>query len=211
MTSREKLHALITATKYVTQHNIPGDVVECGVWRGGSMHAVARVLDQLGDHSRELYLFDTFEGMPPPTEADVRWDGAPAERLLETSGRRAAVWAIASLDDVKAGFATVPYPADRIHYVQGRVEDTIPHELPERIAILRLDTDWYESTAHELAHAYERLVPGGVLIIDDYGHWAGSRKATDEFVERCGEPLLLLRAADGRVAVKPGAGRRAGA
>jgi hypothetical protein len=94
--------------------------------------------------------------------------------------------------------------------VQGKVEDTIPGALPERIAILRLDTDWYASTAHELAHAYDRLSPGGVLLIDDYGCWAGSRKATDEFIERTGEPLLLLRAADGRVTIKPWATGRPG-
>jgi O-methyltransferase len=113
------------------------------------------------------------------------------------------MWAIASLDDVKAGFENVDYPADKVHYVVGKVEATIPDELPERIAILRLDTDFYESTKHELAHAYSRLSPGGVLIIDDYGYWAGSRKATDEFLATLDEPLLLHRMGCGRIGVKP--------
>ena len=203
MTDVNKLHALIMAVRYIVRHDVPGDIVECGVWRGGSMHAVARTLSAAGDQSRELYLYDTFEGMPPPTEADVRWDGQRAADMLEKQDRDSYVWAIASLDDVQEGFRDVPYPHERIHYVQGKVEETIPAQLPDQISILRLDTDWYESTAHELKHMYDRLSPGGVLMLDDYGHWAGAQKATDEFLERTGEPLLLLRMSNGRVAVKP--------
>lgn len=204
MTGPDKLHALISAVRYVARYNIPGDVVECGVWRGGSMHAVARALDAAGDHDRDLFLYDTFEGMTEPTEKDVRYDGRLASAALENQDReRSLVWAYASLEDVQAGFDEVPYPKHRIHFVKGPVEETIPGELPNRISILRLDTDWYESTAHELKHMYDRLVPGGVLMLDDYGWWQGSRQATDEFLERTGEPLLLLRMGSGRVAVKP--------
>lgn len=202
MTGTDKLHALITATKYVAQNKIPGDIVECGVWRGGSMHAVARTLTNCGDQTRELYLFDTFEGMTEPTEADVRQDGMAAADLLATKERSSNVWAFASLEDVRAGFKDVPYPSERIHFVKGRVEDTVPAEVPDTISILRLDTDWYESTAHELLHMWDRLVPGGVLMIDDYGHWKGSRQATDEFIERTGAQLLLIRMNSGRVAIK---------
>ncbi|MGH8823985.1 MAG: TylF/MycF/NovP-related O-methyltransferase [Jiangellaceae bacterium] len=203
MTGSDKLHALISATKYIHDHAIPGDVVECGVWRGGSMHAVARVLDAAGDHSRDLYLFDTFEGMPPPTARDRRLDGRSAAKLLAASEKSANVWAYATLEDVRAGFETVPYPAERIHYVQGKVEDTVPERAPAQISLLRLDTDWYESTRHELEHLYGRLVSGGVLIIDDYGWWQGSRDATEEFLRRTDERLLLVRAGSGRIAVKP--------
>lgn len=203
MTSNEKLFALISSVRYIVRNKVPGDIVECGVWRGGSMQAAARTLTSVGDHSRDLYLFDTFEGMPPPSEHDVRADGETAAHLLATKGRDTNVWAVAGLDDVKAGFAKVDYPGDRVHYVQGKVEDTVPAQMPEQISILRLDTDWYESTAHELLHMYDKLSPGGVLMLDDYGHWAGSRKATDEFIDRTGEPLLLLRMAEGRIAVKP--------
>lgn len=203
MTSVNKLHALISATKYIHDHDIPGAVVECGVWRGGGMHAVARTLDANGDHSRELYLFDTFEGMTAPTEKDERHDGQTAARLLETRQRNSTVWAYASLEDVRAGFAEVPYPSERIHYVEGPVEKTVPDQAPEQIALLRLDTDWYESTKHELDHLYPRLVSGGVLIIDDYGWWKGARTATDEFLAETGARLLLIRMASGRVAVKP--------
>jgi len=83
------------------------------------------------------------------------------------------------------------------------VEDTVPKEAPDQISILRLDTDWYESTRHELDHLYPRLSSGGVLLIDDYGYWQGSRQAVDEFIERTGARLLLQRMSSGRVAVKP--------
>ncbi len=203
MTSADKLFALVEATRYVARHGIEGDVVECGVWRGGSMQAVARALLEHGDTSRDLHLFDTYEGMPPAGERDVRHDGRPAAELLATLPRDSKTWAVASLDDVRHGFAQVPYPAERLHFVKGRVEETVPAHAPERIALLRLDTDWYESTRHELEHLYPRLVSGGVLILDDYGWWKGAREAVDEWLVETGERLLLLRAGTGRVAVKP--------
>jgi hypothetical protein len=203
MTSPDKLHGLITATRYIAQHGIKGDIVECGVWRGGSMHAVARTLDSVGDHSRDLYLFDTYEGMPPPSEKDLRLDGKSAQELLDKGTKDQSIWAYATLEDVKQGFQSVPYPAERIHYVEGKVEDTIPDQAPDTIALLRLDTDWYESTKHELEHLYSRLVSGGVLIIDDYGYWKGSQQATDEWLKATGERLMLARAGTGRIAIKP--------
>lgn len=205
MTSPDKLHALISATRYVSRYGIEGDVVECGVWRGGSLHAVARTLDSLDDHDRDLYLYDTFDGMTEPTDKDVRFDGQSAAGELAAQDKaHSAVWAYASLEDVQAGFADVPYPLDRVHFVKGPVEETVPGVLPERVSILRLDTDWYESTAHELKHMYDRLVPGGVLLLDDYGWWQGSRVAVDEFLDRTGERLLLIRMGTGRIAVKAG-------
>ncbi|MGP4043896.1 TylF/MycF/NovP-related O-methyltransferase [Streptomyces sp. 2A115] len=203
MTSPERLNALILATRYVSRHNIAGDIVECGVWRGGSMQAAARTLLSLHDTERHLYLFDTFEGMPAPTDKDLRRDGESAADLLARQDRSRPIWAVATLDDVKDGFQRVPYPADRVHFVPGLVEDTIPAEAPEQISILRLDTDWYASTRHELEQLYPRLVSGGVLLIDDYGWWQGSRSAVDEFLEKTGARLLLLRMDEGRIAVKP--------
>ncbi|MYR94283.1 methyltransferase [Streptomyces sp. SID4937] len=203
MTSPERLNAFILATRYIARHDIPGDIVECGVWRGGSMQACARTLLSVGETERELYLFDTYEGMTPPTAEDLRRDGRPARELLDAQGKDRPIWAVASLEDVQAGFENVPYPKERVHYVRGRVEDTVPEQAPEQIAILRLDTDWYASTKHELEHLYSRLVSGGVLLIDDYGYWQGSRQAVDEFLDKTGERLLLLRMDEGRIAVKP--------
>lgn len=203
MTSSDKLFGLISAARYVVEHDIPGDVVECGVWRGGSMQATAMAFLQADSTARHLYLFDTFEGMPPPSDADLRRDGTPAAELLASAGKAAHVWAIAGLDDVRDGMEEVGYPADKVHFIKGMVEDTVPAEAPETISILRLDTDWYTSTRHELEHLYPRLVSGGVLIIDDYGYWQGSRKATDEFLADTGARLLLNRISGGRMAVKP--------
>ncbi|WP_460791573.1 TylF/MycF/NovP-related O-methyltransferase [Nocardioides maradonensis] len=208
MTGPPKLAPLIEAVRYVVRHRIPGDVVECGVWRGGSMMAIALTLAAEGDTSRELHLFDTFEGMPPPTEEDTRLDsdGAriTAQHALDRVGRDARVWAVAGLEDVQEGMAETGYPADRVHFHQGMVEDTVPGEAPGTIALLRLDTDWYASTKHELEHLYDRLSPGGVLILDDYADWEGARRATDEWLAATGERLLLVPIGQGVIAVKPG-------
>jgi elongation factor P hydroxylase len=93
---------------------------------------------------------------------------------------------------------------DRVHLVQGLVEETLPAQAPESIALLRLDTDWYKSTLHELEHLYPRLVRGGVLLIDDFGYWQGARQATEEYFARH-PPAPLLVAVDqtGRVGVRP--------
>jgi O-methyltransferase len=203
MTSNDKLFALVVAVRYVVDHAIPGAVVECGVWRGGSMQAIARVLAARGATDRELHLFDTFEGMPPPTEEDVRQGGPSAAQMLATRPRTAKVWAVADLDDVRAGMEQVDYPAERVHYHPGLVEDTIPGAAPEQIALLRLDTDWYASTKHELEHLYDRVPAGGVVIIDDYDYWEGSRKAVDEFIAGTGARLLLAPMGSGRIAIKP--------
>ena len=183
MTSPERLNAMIKAVEYIEANKIEGDIVECGVWRGGSMMASALTLQRLGSFSRYLYLFDTFDGMPPPTDADTDKFGQTAASLLATEERESsAVWAVANLECVKSNLATLDYPQNFIHFIEGTVETTIPNRAPESIAILRLDTDWYESTRHELEHLYPRLVEGGVLIIDDYGHWQGARKAVDEYI-----------------------------
>jgi hypothetical protein len=202
MTTWNKLYGLVLATRYVAANDVPGAIVECGVWRGGSMQAAALTLLEQGRRDRDLHLFDTFEGMPPPTAEDRRHDGASAAELLQGADDTEPVWARASLDDVRAGMAETGYPEERIHYHVGLVEDTIPEQAPEQIAILRLDTDWYSSTKHELEHLFTRLSPGGVLILDDYGHWDGARKATDEFLADLAEPLLLLPLSAGRIAVR---------
>jgi len=206
MTGPTKLDALIEAVRYIERYDVPGDVVECGVWRGGSMQAVALALLDAGDTSRELHLFDTFEGMPPPTDEDARTVGGDvtsAAELLATSDRDSKMWAAATLEDVQDGMARTSYPADKIHYHRGLVEETTPQEAPERIALLRLDTDWYASTKHELEHLYDRLVPGGVLILDDYHSWDGAKQAVDEWLEEAGHPLLFVPIGAGLIAAKP--------
>lgn len=206
MTSTKRLYALIQAVRHVAAAAIPGNVVECGVWRGGSMMAAARTLLECGDTTRELHLFDTFAGMSAPDARDVAIDGRSASDLLRAQDKMesGSAWCYATLEEVQAAMSDTGYDAARIHYVKGKVEDTIPRSAPARIALLRLDTDWYESTRHELEHLYPRLSPGGVLIIDDYGHWAGCRQAVDEYFASRSIHLLLNRVDyTGRIAVKP--------
>jgi O-methyltransferase len=208
MTSVERMYALHRATGYVVRAGVPGAIVECGVWRGGSSMMAALTLMSKGDTSRELWLYDTFEGMPEPTESDIAAPtGASARRDWESAQRGDHnAWCYASVDEVRANMGETRYPQERLHFIKGKVEDTIPGDIPEEIAILRLDTDWYESTRHELEYLFPRLVPGGVLILDDYGYWAGARKAVDEYFAEHGIVMLLSRIDDtGRMGIKPGA------
>lgn len=206
LTSPERIASLVNAVKYITTNNIEGAVVECGVWKGGSSMAAIKSLIKAGDFTRDIYLYDTFEGMSTPTEEDKAVDGESAEAMLNKSdiNDASSVWCFSSIDEVKSNVATLNYPTEKIHFVKGKVEDTIPATIPQKIAVLRLDTDWYESTKHELEHLFPLLVSGGVLIIDDYGHWEGARKAVDEYIANNKLQLLLNRIDyTGRIAIKP--------
>ena len=207
MTSIERLYALYKAVEYVVRHDVPGDFVECGVWRGGSVMMMALALQRLGA-TRRIHCFDTFEGMPPPTGADVRHEtGEEAATILARTPKRDGeyLWAQAALEVVKQNVRSTGYPAGLVSYHEGLVEETVPASAPEVIGLLRLDTDWYESTKHELMHLYPLLASGGILIIDDYGFWRGARKATDEYLAECQPNLFLSRIDDtGRIGVRLG-------
>jgi len=209
MVSPERLVANIDAVKYVVQRGIPGAIVECGVWRGGSTLSMIKTLQYLGVDDRDVYLYDTFEGMTPPGESDT----SPFERsALETwnqtpSGTKPWEWAmdpeIYSIDFVRQVMTDSGYPQDRIHLVKGPVESTIPGTVPDQIAVARLDTDWYESTMHELVHFYPRMPAGAVLIIDDFGHWDGARRAVEEYFSKDQPPIFFGRTDyTGRVGIK---------
>jgi hypothetical protein len=205
MTSIQRLIGLCEAVRYLVRNRIAGDIVECGVWRGGSMMAVARTLVSQGETSRSLHLFDTFAGMTEPSERDVSLLGQSASHLMRTANRseESSVWCLASIEEVQHNMASTGYPRAQVHYVQGRVEETIPKHAPQAIALLRLDTDWYESTRHELEHLFPLLVRGGVLILDDYGHWKGAKEAVDEYFAKLGRsPLLQRLDYSGRLAIK---------
>jgi len=195
MTSVERVYALYKAVEYLSVAMIPGDLVECGVWRGGSMMCAALTLMRAGDTSRRLYLYDTFEGMVQPDVADIDFGGRSASGQLSAEERSEGsyIWAYAPLELVRRNMASTGYPTNRISYVRGPVEQTIPVTMPESIALLRLDTDWHASTRHELDHLFPLLVKGGVLIIDDYGHWQGARRAVDEYFAASDVKVLLSR------------------
>lgn len=203
MTSVERAVSLIRAVEYVVDNRLEGAFVECGVWRGGSMMAVAYALMNMGETGRSLFLYDTFTGMPAPTARDARFDGQAASELFAAAQEDSWMRAYASLDDVTRNLESTGYPMENMHVIQGKVEDTIPQRAPEEICLLRLDTDWYESTKHELVHLYPRLVKNGILIIDDYGHWQGAKEATDEYFSQS-RPAPLLHRIDytGRLIIK---------
>ncbi len=205
MTTPERIASLCNAVKYITANQIEGDFVECGVWRGGSTMAAIDTLIKSGDQTREIYLYDTFEGMSAPTEHDKVFTGTAADELMNTTSKEdpTSVWCYSAIEEVQKNVGSLNYPAAKVHYVKGKVEDTIPQTIPQKIALLRLDTDFYESTAHELKHLFPLLVPGGVIIIDDYGHWEGARKAVDEYIADNKLKLLLNRIDyTGRIGIK---------
>jgi O-methyltransferase len=201
ITSVERIYSLVQAVRYVSANRLQGAIVECGVWKGGSMAAVARTLAKERDFERDLFLFDTFEGMSEPTLNDIDYEGHAASDVMRENP--AYKCADAPLESVQEVLFETGYPKDRIHFIRGKVEKTIPAAAPERIALLRLDTDWYESTKHELRHLFPRLSDHGVLIVDDYGHWRGSRRACDEYFSENHIPILLNRIDyTGRIAIK---------
>jgi hypothetical protein len=159
----------------------------------------------VGAATRELFLFDTFEGMTEPGDQDVALTGETAKGLLERSAKTEEdrVWCYAPRERVAEALALTTYPQGLIHLVPGRVEETLGAAAPKQIALLRLDTDWYDSTRHELETLFPRLCRGGVLIVDDYGHWQGARRAVDEYVHTH-RLKLLLHPIDytGRIGVK---------
>jgi O-methyltransferase len=200
MTTPARMLALVDAVRYCLARGIDGALGECGVWLGGSVLAMVLTLQQEGVSDRDVYLYDTFEGMTAPTALDTSPLEPPALETWQRAHREGRQpWrelfdpAVFNESSVRARLEATGYPPDRLHFVRGPVEQTLPQHAPERLALLRLDTDWYESTRHELVHLFPRLQPGGVLIIDDYGHFDGARRAVDEYLAAAHQPLLLAR------------------
>ena len=210
MTRTERIYALYQSMRYVLARGIPGDIVECGVWKGGSAMLCALLLKENPTPPRSLYLYDTFAGMAEPGEKDVSVDGASAVAEWRRQKReQASDWAYAPLVEVRKNLLSTGLPEERLVFVPGKVEDTIPQVAPQEIALLRLDTDWYSSTYHEMAHLFPRLSAGGVLILDDYGTWQGARQAVDQYVAEKNLTLLLTRIDRGaRLCVKLDASQR---
>ncbi|MGH7175324.1 MAG: TylF/MycF/NovP-related O-methyltransferase [Minisyncoccia bacterium] len=194
---------LYKAVEYLCRNNIEGDFVECGVWRGGQAMIMAYTLLQENDVSRTIWLYDTYAGMSEPTEDDVSiLTKEKAKTLLLKDKSPEGILSYAPMEEVKRNVVSTGYSPNNFAFVKGKVEDTIPDQMPKKVALLRLDTDWYESTYHELVHLFPRLVKGGVLIIDDYGSWEGSRKAVDQYIKEKNVKILLNRVSNGRIGVR---------
>lgn len=197
------------AATYVARYGIPGAIVECGVWRGGQAAIIASTLALNGVTDKQIYLFDTFEGMTAPSDVDARMTGnkQTAAQIFDERLREEGSWNRSPLREVEETMRSTPYPFDMFEFVEGSVMDTIPAKAPRQIALLRLDTDFYDSTKHEMEHLFDALVPGGVFICDDYWYWEGAKKAVDEYIESNNVTILLQRTSHyhGVMAVKSGA------
>jgi hypothetical protein len=186
MTSIERMYSLYQSMNYIFKNNIDGDFVECGVWKGGSAMLIAIMLKQNGMINRKLYLYDTFEGMSEPTESDKTLTGKNASDLLQEQNKEEAssIWCYSSLEEVKLNLISTGFSSENIFFIKGKVEDTLRENLPGKLSLLRLDTDWYESTKMELEFLFPLLVEKGILIIDDFGHWEGAKRAVVEYFEK---------------------------
>ncbi len=209
LTGPERVASLCEAVRYVVRAQVPGALVECGVWRGGSALAVLRTLVELEVEDRDVWLYDTFDAMPAPTDRDVDVHGvAAADYHAQYAADPTSLdpaYDYLPFEHVHDLLLATGYPPERLHLVRGLIEQTVPGSAPEQISLLRLDTDYYSSTRHELEHLAPRLSAGGVLLVDDYGHWRGSRDAVDEWQGTLPHPLLLQRIDyTARLAVMPG-------
>lgn len=206
MVSYQRLCATLLACKHAIESKIPGDFVECGVWRGGNALIAAWMFKKY-QVNKKVYLFDTFQGMTKPSKKDQHLikGNDPMQKFLDKQKDSHNEWCYASLEDVKSHFKSLELLSDHIFFIQGDVELTLAQEqnLPKQISVLRLDTDWYASTYKELNVLYPLLANGGTLIIDDYGTWKGSKDAVDQYFNEH-PPRLLFQFTDdsGRMATK---------
>jgi len=204
---------LIEAVRYIEDRKIQGSIVEAGVWRGGSVIAAIKVLQNQNSFNRDVYLYDTFEGMTKPSKYDRRANDSESalklkwkasSEILQQKGYEGGVAAAATIEDVQNGINLLKYPSNKIHFIKGKVESTLYdiRNLPSKIALLRLDTDWYESTKVELEVLWPLLSSNGVLILDDYDYWDGCKKAVDEYFFSINENPFKIRMDHGRIIIK---------
>ena len=189
MTSHERIFALMKSINFVKHNNVDGDFVECGVWRGGNLILFQKFIEKY-NLSKKIYAYDTFEGMSEPDKIDETFKGESSIDLLnklykkKVDRKKNILIADCSIEQVQENFKKFSNKNNLI-CVKGPVEKTldIKENLPNKISILRLDTDWYSSTKKELEVLFPLLEKNGILIIDDYGFWKGARKAVDEYFE----------------------------
>lgn len=203
--SKQRLYATALAVDYVNRVGLQGAFVECGIWKGGNAIVAKKVSETRGD-SRQFYLYDTFSGHLPPGSKDVSLeDGSSAEAKYKSIVKSSGSWAAVSVQEVKNYFSTQKVSIKNVNFVEGDMMSTLrdPKLVPTKISVLRLDTDWYEPTKLQLEELWPKLEIGGVLLLDDYGHWAGSKAAVDEYFTENGiNVFLTFTDWSGRAAIK---------
>ena len=181
--------------------------VACGVWRGGNSIAAKMIFEEYKS-DRKVFLFDTFAGMTEPTAEDmtVKDQKSAMAKFLDSDKGDYNDWCYASLEDVQQNFVKAGLDHNNVSFIKGDVVQTLAEQanLPEKIAVLRLDTDWYESTKAEMAVLYPLLENRGAFIVDDYGHWDGARRAIEEYFDTSEHKRPLMQYTDytGRMGIK---------
>jgi O-methyltransferase len=181
MLNASSLGHLAQVTQYVLDKNIAGDFVECGTWKGGASFLMADLASKApSGKNRRVWMYDSFEGLPPPDDKD----GTPAFLYASETDKNSLAYrdnCRASLPEVTAAVGEFGL-GDYCKIVPGWFKDTLPAQRPERIAILRIDADWYEGTALALELLYDLVTPGGFVVFDDYYTWPGSTMAVNNFL-----------------------------
>ena len=198
MTGFERMYFLIKAIEQIKNNKIQGDFVECGVWKGGNLILFQKMIEKL-NIKKKIYAYDTFKGMTDPGKFDYTFEKREAKEILSTlrkkkvDSKKNIVLAECSLDDVTKNYKKNTKLNKNLHCIKGPVETTlkIKKNIPKKISILRLDTDWYESTKIELEILFPLLTKNGILIIDDYGYWKGAKKAVDQYFFK--KPITLFK------------------
>lgn len=195
MTSVQNQYALYQSVNHIIKNNVKGDIVECGVWKGGSSLLIASVLFKNNLTNKNLYLYDTYTGMTSPTNNDFRNDNSQLAEIKFNQKNNVDFvdWCYSSIDEVKSVMNKSDYPKEKIFYIKGKVEETLKSHQHQKISLLRLDTDFYESTKIELEELFPLVSKNGIIIIDDYGHWAGAKKAVDEYFAKNNYNFFLHR------------------
>jgi O-methyltransferase len=173
LVSNERLQNVFCCIEHVAKNNIPGDFIEIGVFKGGVIMAMALKCQQLGIE-RRIHAYDTFEGMTQPTAKDEDFNGNMAADILPI------VMCYSGFAETKQNIDMCNYPLIEFH--KGDILKTELNSIPSEVALLRLDTDWYDSTKFELENFEPKVSANGCIIIDDYGHWKGCKLAVDEFL-----------------------------
>jgi len=185
MVKNQNLKLLYDLVSEVVKRRMPGDIVECGVWNGGSAAIMGAAImeDPIKIQSRKIWLFDSFEGLPPPGDRD-----GELERQSYFPG-----WNKGNVRLVEEVFAQFGYPSENLRIVPGWFNETIIGEPIEKIALLHIDADWYQSVRTVLELLYPRVVPGGFVVLDDYGLWPGCQRAVLEYLSEHQIPKMIIR------------------
>ena len=187
--SKERFLSLYQSINYIYRNKVQGDLVECGVFMGGSAMMMCYAMNEfkkINDYKKKLWLYDTYEGMANPSIHDeniLNQNATNELKNIKKKENKKDIWAYSPISYVKKNIQKTNIKDENVLFVRGLVEETLIDQKPEKISLLRLDTDFYESTKIELEKLYPLLEVGGILIIDDYGHWKGCKKAVDEYFE----------------------------